>query len=215
MVLFHYHLVTSKVRQVEARYLGKLGFELVARYGRVLRAYASCGRDDKAAFDLVLKNNPTFVASTARHYLVLQEVGNDSAKYLARGKAGFHELLTALLTGKGTFEQSDWAWDELFAFVKSASQTPVRNPLLSTYWIKVFTAVAIYAVVALGLNVLMGRVGLVSLGQIAVLALGAWVAAKLLFDTAYPQWMWNTVLVSVATMVKQMAHQGTERPVRK
>src|SRR5262249_27259711 len=33
--LFHYHLVTSKVRQAEARYLGKLGFELVARYGRI------------------------------------------------------------------------------------------------------------------------------------------------------------------------------------
>ncbi len=35
MRLFHYHLVTSKVRHVEARYLGKLGFRLVARYGRV------------------------------------------------------------------------------------------------------------------------------------------------------------------------------------
>lgn len=35
MFLFHYHLVTSKVRQVEARYLGKLAFELVARYGRI------------------------------------------------------------------------------------------------------------------------------------------------------------------------------------
>jgi hypothetical protein len=33
--VFHYHLVTSKVRQVEARYLGKLGFDLVARYGRI------------------------------------------------------------------------------------------------------------------------------------------------------------------------------------
>jgi catechol 2,3-dioxygenase-like lactoylglutathione lyase family enzyme len=33
--LFHYHLVTSKVREVEARYLGKLGFRLVARYGRI------------------------------------------------------------------------------------------------------------------------------------------------------------------------------------
>jgi branched-chain amino acid transport system permease protein len=58
--------------------------------------------------------------------------------------------------------------------------------MLSTYWITVFTAVAIYAVVALGLNLLMGRVGLVSLGQIAVLALGAWVSAKLLFDTSLP-----------------------------
>lgn len=35
MDLFHYHLVTSNVREVEARYLGQLGFRLVARYGRV------------------------------------------------------------------------------------------------------------------------------------------------------------------------------------
>ena len=33
MQLFHYHLVTSKVRLLEARYLGKLGFSLVGRYG--------------------------------------------------------------------------------------------------------------------------------------------------------------------------------------
>jgi catechol 2,3-dioxygenase-like lactoylglutathione lyase family enzyme len=33
--LFHYHLVTSKVRDVEARYIAKLGFRLVARYGRI------------------------------------------------------------------------------------------------------------------------------------------------------------------------------------
>ena len=35
MQLFHYHLVTSELRDVEARYLGKLGFNLVARHGRV------------------------------------------------------------------------------------------------------------------------------------------------------------------------------------
>ncbi len=35
MQLFHYHLVTSNVREVEARYLAKLGFHLVARYGRI------------------------------------------------------------------------------------------------------------------------------------------------------------------------------------
>lgn len=88
---------------------------------------------DSNTFDLVLKNNPIFLANTARHYLVLQEVGNDTGQYLARGKAGFHELLTDLLTGKGTFEQSDWAWEEMFAFVKAA-QKPIQNPLLATYW---------------------------------------------------------------------------------
>ena len=35
MHLFHYHLVTSELRDVEGRYLVKLGFGLVARYGRI------------------------------------------------------------------------------------------------------------------------------------------------------------------------------------
>ncbi len=35
MNLFHYHLVTSRVREVEARYVGKLAFDLVARHGRI------------------------------------------------------------------------------------------------------------------------------------------------------------------------------------
>ena len=35
MDVFHYHLITSRVREVEARYVGKLGFRLVARYGSV------------------------------------------------------------------------------------------------------------------------------------------------------------------------------------
>ena len=35
MHLFHYHLVTSRVREVEARYVGKLGFALIARHGRI------------------------------------------------------------------------------------------------------------------------------------------------------------------------------------
>ena len=35
MHLFHYHLVTSQLRDVEARYLGRLGFRLVARHGRI------------------------------------------------------------------------------------------------------------------------------------------------------------------------------------
>jgi hypothetical protein len=43
MHLFHYHLVTRRLREVEARYLGKLGFELVARYGRM--------GDDLVAFE--------------------------------------------------------------------------------------------------------------------------------------------------------------------
>jgi branched-chain amino acid transport system permease protein len=58
--------------------------------------------------------------------------------------------------------------------------------LLSVYYIDAMTQVAVYAVVALGLGVLVGRLGLVSLGQAAVLAIGAWVSARLLFGTSLP-----------------------------
>jgi branched-chain amino acid transport system permease protein len=58
--------------------------------------------------------------------------------------------------------------------------------LLSLYFIDAMTQVAVYSVVALGLGVLVGRVGLVSLGQAAVLAIGAWAAARLLFATTQP-----------------------------
>jgi len=58
--------------------------------------------------------------------------------------------------------------------------------IVSLYYVDAGTQVAIYAIVALGLNVLVGRVGLVSLGQAAVLAMGAWVAARLLFATSLP-----------------------------
>jgi hypothetical protein len=58
--LFHYHLVTSRVREVEARYIGKLGFDLVARHGRIgedLRAFepgASWAELDALGFKLRL-----------------------------------------------------------------------------------------------------------------------------------------------------------------
>ncbi|MGH2916760.1 MAG: branched-chain amino acid ABC transporter permease [Solirubrobacteraceae bacterium] len=62
----------------------------------------------------------------------------------------------------------------------------VLPSVLSLYYVDASTQVAIYAVVALGLGLLVGRVGLVSLGQAAVLALGAWIAARLLFATSLP-----------------------------
>lgn len=58
--------------------------------------------------------------------------------------------------------------------------------ILSLYYVDAMTQVAIYSIVALGLGVLVGRVGLYSLGQAAVLALGAWTAARLLFATSLP-----------------------------
>ncbi len=58
--------------------------------------------------------------------------------------------------------------------------------IFSLYYVDAWTLVAIYSIVTLGLGVLVGRVGMVSLGQGAVLAMGAWVAARLLFGTGLP-----------------------------
>jgi branched-chain amino acid transport system permease protein len=62
----------------------------------------------------------------------------------------------------------------------------VLPSILSLYYVDAMTQVAVYSIVALGLGVLVGRLGLVSLGQAAVLAIGAWVAARLLFGTGLP-----------------------------
>src|SRR5439155_26660611 len=59
-------------------------------------------------------------------------------------------------------------------------------PLAPGDWVKTFTSVAIYSVVAAGLGILYGRVGMISLGQIAVLALGTWTGARLAYATSLP-----------------------------
>jgi branched-chain amino acid transport system permease protein len=58
--------------------------------------------------------------------------------------------------------------------------------LVSTFWLQISTSVAIYSIVALGLALLIGRVGLISLNQIALLAVGGWVALRLGFATTLP-----------------------------
>jgi branched-chain amino acid transport system permease protein len=58
--------------------------------------------------------------------------------------------------------------------------------LLSAYWVVNVTVAFIYAIVCLGLGLLVGRVGMISLGQGAVLALGGWVGARILFASSLP-----------------------------
>jgi branched-chain amino acid transport system permease protein len=59
-------------------------------------------------------------------------------------------------------------------------------PLMSGYYTGYASLVAIYSIVTLGLGLLVGRVGLYSLGQGAVLQIGAWTGARLLFATGQP-----------------------------
>ncbi len=73
--------------------------------------------------------------------------------------------------------------------------------IVGTRWELTFTTVPIYAVVALGAGFLYGRVGLISLGQVALFAVGAWVGLRLLW--AFPGLPFELVLLlsGIITMV--------------
>ena len=96
------------------------------------------------------------------------------------------------------------AWSTVgVPLVVAAAAGLVLPPLVGRYWIQVLTAAAIYAVVALGLGILYGRVGLVSMGQIAILAVGGWTAVRLdqAFALPFPILLLATGLVTGAVGV--------------
>jgi branched-chain amino acid transport system permease protein len=62
----------------------------------------------------------------------------------------------------------------------------VLPTLLDSYWLQIMNAVAIYSIVTLGLGLLIGRVGMVSLCQFVLMAVGAWVALRLSYATSLP-----------------------------
>lgn len=59
-------------------------------------------------------------------------------------------------------------------------------PTIGADWTTTFTSVAIYSVITLGLGLLYGRVGLISLGQVALLVIGVWTATRLNFAAHLP-----------------------------
>ena len=75
-------------------------------------------------------------------------------------------------------------------------------PLLGG-WITTFTSVAIYSVVAAGLGILYGRVGMISLCQIALLAIGTWVAARFLIlrDLPFPGAAHPAITAAVGVLI--------------
>ena len=58
--------------------------------------------------------------------------------------------------------------------------------ILDSYWLQIMTSAVIYSIVTLGLGLLVGRVGMVSLCQGVLFAIGAWVALRLYYATSLP-----------------------------
>jgi branched-chain amino acid transport system permease protein len=58
--------------------------------------------------------------------------------------------------------------------------------LFSPFWLRSFTTSAIYAIACAGIGLLYGRLGLVSLGQIALIGVGGWITLRLGHGTSLP-----------------------------
>jgi branched-chain amino acid transport system permease protein len=69
----------------------------------------------------------------------------------------------------------------LLAFVFFAIPT-----LVGADWLTTFASVSIYAIVACGFGILYGRVGMISLGQVALLSIGCWIGTRLAYATSLP-----------------------------
>ena len=89
---------------------------------------------DTTTFDLVLKNSPIFIANTAKHYMFIQELGNDSAQYLARGKAGLPRASGGAPHRQGHARSAGLGVGRDVRVRQGRAQTPVSNPLLTPYW---------------------------------------------------------------------------------
>jgi hypothetical protein len=88
---------------------------------------------DAHTFDYANIDAPIFFCNTVEHYLFIQELFIEAPLYFSQGASGRHRFFRDFVTGKGTLDQDQWAWDELLAFLTVAQSRPV-NLLLSTYW---------------------------------------------------------------------------------
>ena len=86
---------------------------------------------------------------------------------------------------RGTVFASTWFWTVIGALVVAVVPLLVRN----NYWLSVLAFVAINAILAVGLNLLMGYAGQVSLGHAAFYGLGAYSTAILTTQHHLSPWL--------------------------
>ena len=58
--------------------------------------------------------------------------------------------------------------------------------LVGSDWLTTFASVFIYSIVAASFGILYGRVGMISLGQVALLTVGCWFGARIAYGTSLP-----------------------------
>lgn len=79
------------------------------------------------------------------------------------------------------------SWAPIAAVATGLVATVALPSVVGEYWTKVATLCVVYAIAAAGAQVLYGRLGFVSLNQIALVGVGGWVFLRVGHATALPQ----------------------------
>lgn len=87
--------------------------------------------------------------------------------------------VVAKLMGQKAFHPAAVAAVTLLAFL-------VVPVVFSDFWVRNFTQTAVFGIVAASAGMLYGRVGLVSLGQVAPYGIGCWICMRLAYATDLP-----------------------------
>src|SRR4051794_2414812 len=107
--------------------------------------------------------------------------------------------MTAVATSAATSAEEEPAHQHVVARVTSSEWfSPVAAVVVfvlalfvipaffDAFWVANFTQMAVFSIVAASAGLLYGRVGLVSLGQVASYGIGCWVTIRLAFATSLP-----------------------------
>lgn len=79
------------------------------------------------------------------------------------------------------------SWWQVAAGLAALGMYAIAVPeLLSTFWLSVFISSTIFMIAAAGLAVPYGSLGLVSLAQVALVAIGGWISLRIGFATSLP-----------------------------
>ena len=93
---------------------------------------------DSTTFDYAMINYPIFFANTVEHYIFVLRVGAQASAPASptelpqERRARIAHFLHDFVTGQGTLDPENWAWEELAAIAQFA-QIPFVNLLLSSY----------------------------------------------------------------------------------
>jgi branched-chain amino acid transport system permease protein len=85
----------------------------------------------------------------------------------------------------GKFKGEPWFQPVAIAVVLAVALFVIPSAL-DAYWVANFTQMAIFTVLVASAGMLYGRVGLVSLGQVAPFGIGTWITMRLAFATSIP-----------------------------